>query len=91
MRYIRLRDLSQSYSFLQEEKPGNVWAFSVAETQASNRMMVHGIPHHVLETIADQSHAWTGWGFNDGEALLLFETREDAVFARLRVGEISNV
>jgi hypothetical protein len=91
MRYIKLGNLSQSYSFLREEKPSNVWAFTVAETQAANRMMIHGIPHNVLETLCNESHAWTGWGFDNGKALLLFETCEDAMFARLRFGEISNV
>lgn len=82
MKLIELSSISQSFSFLEKEKPSNVWAFS---------LNAHGIPHHVLETLQFVSQSWTGWGFNNGKPLLLFETREDAVFAKLRFGEIRNV
>ena len=88
---IRLVDLPQSFSFLTAEKPDNVWAFSLAETQPNKLFGVHGIPHEVLETVSKESTSWTGWCFNNGKALLLFKEQEDAIIARLRLGEISNV
>ena len=90
MKFIKVTDLSQTFSFLEREKPTVAWAFSLRETQPKEKI-VHGIPQHVLETLVNESHGWTGWGFNNNEPWLLFETHDDAVFARLRFGEITNV
>jgi hypothetical protein len=87
MQHIRLADLTQTFSFLQEEKPSNAWAFPIS----SGNKPVHGIPGEVLEVLSKEATSWTGWGFDEGKALLLFTSKEDAIFARLRFGEITNV
>lgn len=82
MKFIRLSELTQSFSFLERDQPSEVWAFSVD---------THGIPGPVLETILLESQAWTGWGFNNGKAWLLFEQFEEAIIAMMKFGDISNV
>jgi hypothetical protein len=89
MKFLKLTDLSQSFSFLEEEKPNYVWAFSLKEHQSNKPL--HGIPSYVLEKLIIECQAWTGWGFSNGEPWLLFETQDDAMFARLSFGEITNV
>jgi hypothetical protein len=89
MKFLKLTDLSQSFSFLQEEKPKHVWAFSLKECQPNKPL--HGIPGELLEKLLNQSQLWTGWGFEKGEPWLLFETQEDAIFAKLGFEEVSNV
>lgn len=89
MKFLKLKDLPQSFSFLEEEKPEYVWAFSLREHQINKPL--HGIPQHVLEKLIRDSQYWTGWGFNNGEPWLLFKAQEDAIFAKLGFGEIINV
>lgn len=82
MQQITLVDLPQVYSFLQQEKPSDAWAFFVH---------THGIPHEVLETILLESQGWTGWGFGNNKSWLLFELKDDAMYAKLKFGEVTNV
>lgn len=82
MQQISIADFSQVFSFLHEEKPIDAWAFSVGS---------HGIPHPVLDALLLESQGWTGWGFNSNKSWLLFERQEDAILAKLKFGDVTNV
>ena len=82
MELVKLTELNTSYSLSIEDKPSNVWAYSLD---------THGIPGHIIETLSSDSHSWTGWGFKNNKAWLLFEAKEDAIMAKIRFGEINNV
>jgi hypothetical protein len=80
-----IKDFHQSYSFSSEEKPAEVWALSVTGNRKPEA--VHGIPHEVLNKVSNLSRFWTGWGFTEDKAWLLFKDKEDAIFTKIHVGE----
>jgi hypothetical protein len=85
MKHIFVREFSQTYSFLEGPKPEKAWAVSVVEQTGMEP--IQGIPHLVLEKAIDLTKEWTGWGFHESQAWLLFENKEDALFAKLFFGE----
>jgi hypothetical protein len=48
---------------------------------------IQGIPQMILEQAIGLTKEWTGWGFDESQGWLLFENKEDAVFAKLFFGE----
>ena len=48
---------------------------------------IQGISQQVLENALGLTKEWTGWGFDESQAWLLFENKEDALFAKLFFGE----
>jgi len=85
MKHIFVRDFYQTYSFLEGPKPVQAWAVSVADQTGMEA--IQGIPHQMLEKAVDLTKEWTGWGFDESQAWLLFENKEDALFAKLFFGE----
>jgi hypothetical protein len=85
MKFIFVKDLYQTYSFLEGSKPDQAWAVSVVDQTGMES--IQGIPQQILEKAMELTKEWTGWGFNDSQAWLLFENKEDALFAKLFFGE----
>jgi hypothetical protein len=85
MKHVAVNDFYQTYSFLEGPKPDTAWAVSVVDQTGMES--VQGIPNLVLEEALKLTSDWTGWGFDDSQAWLLFKNKEDAVFAKLHFGE----
>jgi hypothetical protein len=85
MKLVSIKTLYQTYSLMEGSKPETAWAVSVIDQTGME--VVQGIPQTVLEQATEFTKEWTGWGFDDGKALLLFKNKEDAVFAKLHFGE----
>jgi len=85
MKSIFVRDFYQTYSFLEGSKPEKAWAVSVIDQ--SGMEAIQGISQQVLENALGLTKEWTGWGFDESQAWLLFENKEDALFAKLFFGE----
>jgi len=79
---ISISRLRQKFSHYEGPMPSKVWAFELESS--TNEPGIHG---DVLEQVANQSHHWTGWGFDAGRALLLFESKNDAMYAKVMVGD----
>jgi hypothetical protein len=88
MKIIKQSKLQSCFSLMQADRPAEVWAVSVI--QQSELEQVQGISQQVLDTALTMSRDWTGWGFWDSQAWLLFKNKEDAVLASLCFGEGSN-
>jgi hypothetical protein len=88
MKSIFVRDFYQTYSFLEGPKPKKAWAVSVIDQ--SGMEAIQGISQQVLEKAMDLTKEWTGWGFDESQAWLLFKNKEDAVLASLCFGEGNN-
>jgi hypothetical protein len=92
MRLLTYSDLDQVYSQIQSAKPNQFWAITVSRDDGRDEA-VHGIPHNVLNKAQELSNFWCGWGFgmiNGDRAFLLFENKEDAIFAKIHIGENVN-
>jgi len=88
MKSVLVKDFYQTYSFYDTPKPEKAWAISVAD---QTRMeSIQGIPQTVLEQALELTGEWTGWGFNESQAWLLFKNKDDALFAKLFFGEGSS-
>jgi len=85
MKLVQVKDLNQSYSFLQMERPETAWAIPVSGIHRPEA--VHGIPQAMLEQATEFTTKWTGWAFDEHRAWLLFESKEDAIFAKIHFGE----
>ena len=86
MKQIRLSELSQNYSHELGDKPEMVWALAVRPNRVPGG--VHGIPLTIIEMISEKSSGWTGWGFGEQNSWVLFENKDDALMAKLSLGEI---
>lgn len=89
MRLLALTDLPQVYSFAQSPKPKQFWAIPIVREDGALEA-VQGIPHSVLNKAHELSDSWCGWGFSmqgKDRAFLLFESKEDALFAKIHIGE----
>jgi hypothetical protein len=84
MKRVELSKLPQVYSYIQSERPVEAWA--LLYKGGTHPSGVHGIPQEVINQIENMSSYWTGWAF-DNDALLLFESRDDAVLAKMTMGE----
>lgn len=90
MRLVKIDDLLKSYSFfLPEKRPTEAWAVSFSTSSDKNQV---GIPGTILNQVHEMSSKWAGWAFctfsnGDTEAMLLFESKEDAVLAKVTFGE----
>ncbi len=84
MKLIKLSNLSQSYSFLEADRPNEVWAVATSPNREPGG--VHGIPLHIIEKVTEESDGWCGWGFGEGQSFLLFEKQEDALLATVSLG-----
>lgn len=92
MKLLSIKQFSQSYSFSLDEKPAEVWAIPVAREDGQLEAL-QGIPHSVLNKAEELSNSWCGWGFGiigKDRAFLLFENKEDAIFAKIHIGENVN-
>jgi hypothetical protein len=93
MRLLTHSDLHQVYSHSQDDQPKQFWAIPVLRGDGQLEA-VQGIPHDVLSKMVEISNYWSGWGFGmigRERAFLLFEDKEDALFAKIHVGEnVSN-
>ena len=85
MKSVLVKDFYQIYSFMEEPKPETAWAVSVIDQTGME--IVQGIPQQVLEQALEFTKEWTGWGFDDSQAWLLFKNKNDALFAKLFFGE----
>jgi hypothetical protein len=85
MKSIFVRDFYQTYSFLEGYKPEKAWAVSVIDQTGMES--IQGIPQMILEQALGLTKEWTGWGFDESQGWLLFENKEDAIFAKLFFGE----
>jgi hypothetical protein len=88
MKSILVSDFYQTYSFMEGPKPVTAWAVSVVDQ--SGMESIQGISQQILEKAVEFTKEWTGWGFGESQAWLLFENKEDALFAKLFFGEGSN-
>ena len=70
---------------MEGPKPETAWAVSVVDQ--SGMESIQGIPQLVLEQAMGLTKEWTGWGFGDSQAWLLFKNKDDALFAKLFFGE----
>lgn len=70
---------------MEGPKPETAWAVSVIDQTGME--VIQGIPNLVLEQASGFTKEWTGWGFDDSQAWLLFENKDDALFAKLFFGE----
>ncbi len=90
MKLIKIDNLLKSYSFfLPEKRPTEAWAVSFSTGASPNEI---GIPGDILNQVHDMSSKWAGWAFRtisngNTEAILLFESKEDAVLAKVTFGE----
>lgn len=93
MRLLTQSDLPQIYSYSQGPKPEQFWAITVVREDGQLEA-VQGIPHSILNKAHELSNFWCGWGFgiiNKDRAFLLFKDKEDAIFAKIHIGEnVSN-
>lgn len=64
----------------QGPKPDKVWAFCVPDN-------TDGIREEVLDMMHEQCEEWTGWGFLDSQAWLLFDLKSDAMYAKMMLGD----
>ena len=85
MKFVAVKDLYQTYSLLEEPKPKTAWAVSVVDQTGMES--IQGIPQLVLEQAVELTKEWTGWGFSESQAWLLFKNKDDAIFAKLFFGE----
>ena len=88
MKKLQLADLHQVFSFLQSEKPVEVWA--VSHCRSGSKFFNSGISHDTLESITTAAEHWVGWTFDNRTAYLLFENSHDALIAAFTFGEISD-
>lgn len=84
MKLLSINDFQQSYSWHQGYKPKKVWAFCVPDTNGFEA--AQGIKLEVLDLVSDHSEKWTGWGFQNGQAWLLFDSKSDAMYAKIALG-----
>lgn len=70
---------------MEGPKPETAWAVAVIDQTGME--VVQGIPQAVLEQAIEFTKEWTGWGFDDSRAWLLFKNKDDALFAKLFFGE----
>ena len=85
MKSVFVKDFYQAYSFMDGPKPEKAWAVSVIDQTGMES--IQGIPQTVLEQALELTGEWTGWGFNESQAWLLFKNKDDALFAKLFFGE----
>jgi len=87
VKQIAIGDLRQSYSFSTDLKPKVVWT-TVYAGKPKNPFREAGIPHDILNKVEELSFGWTGWAFSEsGDACLLFENENDAMYASIVIGE----
>jgi hypothetical protein len=85
MKSILVEDFYQTYSFIDGPKPEKAWAIAVVDQTGMES--IQGIPQTVLEQALGLTKEWTGWGFSESQAWLLFKNKDDALFAKLFFGE----
>lgn len=85
MKLVNIAKLYQTFSFNILPKPTKAWAICVVGQTGLES--IQGIPHTMLISASELSTMWTGWGFNDSKAWLLFENKDDALFAKIHFGE----
>jgi len=85
-----VKDFPQSYSQYKGPKPKKVWAFrvpnAISQFEPHNLGAMQGIKKEVLDLMLDLSEKWTGWGFLNGRAWLLFQLKNDAMYAKIALG-----
>ena len=82
MRRFDITLFNQVYSFSQEERPTHAWALEVEHGD------VPGVGQPIIETAQELSEYWTGWGFVDNSSYILFESKIDAIYARIALREV---
>lgn len=82
MKQVNIASLNQVYSFSQDEHPSYAWAIMVEQGD------VPGVSQPIIEKAQDLSEYWTGWGFVDNTSYILFESKNDAIYARIAIREI---
>lgn len=82
MKRLDITTLNQVYSFSQEDKPAYAWALLVDDGD------VPGVAQPIIETAQELSEYWTGWGFVDNSSYILFESKIDAIYARIALREV---
>lgn len=97
MRKVKIADLDQYYSHQGKPEHHNkfteLWMVDIQEDQmSSNDNEVFGLSQEIIGAAEHLSRDWCGWGFYTRKTVnsryssipvLLFETQEDAVFARM--------
>lgn len=84
MKLLAIKDFFQSFSYCDGPKPKKVW--TVAVTDHSNDGIA-GVSSSTLEAIAEHSDGWSGWGFRNDKAWLLFKLKTDAIYAKMMFGD----
>ncbi len=82
MKQLDIAAFNQVYSFSQEERPCYVWALEVEHGD------VPGVAQPIVEKAQDLSENWTGWGFVNNASYILFENKNDAIYARIALREV---
>lgn len=83
MKQLDITKFRQVYSFSQEDKPAYAWALEVEHGD------VPGVGQPIIEKAQDLSEYWTGWGFANNSSYILFESKADAIYARLALRELN--
>jgi len=86
MKLMSINQFQQSYSQYQDPKPQKVWAFCVGDGSGFDAAGFQGIKAEVLDRMVNHAEKWTGWGFLDGQAWLLFDLKSDAMYAKIMLG-----
>lgn len=82
MKQIDITKFNQVYSFSQEQRPACAWALMVENGD------VPGVAQPIVEKAQSLSEQWTGWGFFDNASYILFESKNDAIYARIALREV---
>lgn len=84
MKLLAIENFFQSFSYCDGPKPKKVWSVAVIDV---NNDGIPGVSSDTLETISEHSDGWTGWGFQNGKAWLLFKLKADAMYAKMMFGD----
>lgn len=84
MKLLAIGEFFQSYSYCDGPKPKKVWTVAVADATNDGTA---GVSSDVLEAIAENSDGWSGWGFQNDKAWLLFQLKTDAIYAKMMLGD----
>ncbi len=82
MKQVDIATFNQVYSFSQDDRPDYAWAIVVEHGDAPC------VSQPIIEKAQDLSEYWTGWGFVDNTSYILFESRNDAIYARIAIREV---
>ncbi len=82
MKQVDIATFNQVYSFSQDDRPDYAWAIMVEHGD------VPSVSQPIIEKAQDLSEYWTGWGFVDNTSYILFESRNDAIYARIAIREV---